>query len=95
MSELALARSKEVAAKVVEALGGYGLFGVELFIRGDEVWFSEVSPRPHDTGMVTLISQDLSEFALHVRAILGLPIGTITQYGPSASAVVQIGRAHV
>ncbi len=88
MSELALARSKEVAAKVVEALGGYGLFGVELFIRGDEVWFSEVSPRPHDTGMVTLISQDLSEFALHVRAILGLPIGTIAQYGPSASAVV-------
>ncbi|HAU4927579.1 formate-dependent phosphoribosylglycinamide formyltransferase [Aeromonas hydrophila] len=88
MSELALARSKEVAAKVVEALGGYGLFGVELFIKGDEVWFSEVSPRPHDTGMVTLTSQDLSEFALHVRAILGLPIGTITQYGPSASAVV-------
>ncbi|MFB2859951.1 formate-dependent phosphoribosylglycinamide formyltransferase [Aeromonas hydrophila] len=88
MSELALARSKEVAAKVVEALGGYGLFGVELFIRGDEAWFSEVSPRPHDTGMVTLISQDLSEFALHVRAILGLPVGTITQYGPSASAVV-------
>ncbi|MBO0405681.1 formate-dependent phosphoribosylglycinamide formyltransferase [Aeromonas hydrophila] len=88
MSELALARSKEVAAKVVEALGGYGLFGVELFIRDDEVWFSEVSPRPHDTGMVTLISQDLSEFALHVRAILGLPIGTITQYRPSASAVV-------
>ncbi|MFM5154573.1 formate-dependent phosphoribosylglycinamide formyltransferase [Aeromonas veronii] len=88
MSELALARSKEVAAKVVEALGGYGLFGVELFIRGDEVWFSEVSPRPHDTGMVTLISQELSEFALHVRAILGLPVGTITQYGPSASAVV-------
>lgn len=88
MSELALARSKEVAAKVVEALGGYGLFGVELFIKGDEVWFSEVSPRPHDTGMVTLISQDLSEFALHVRAILGLPVGTISQYGPSASAVV-------
>ncbi|MEL1218111.1 formate-dependent phosphoribosylglycinamide formyltransferase [Aeromonas hydrophila] len=88
MSELALARSKAVAAKVVEALGGYGLFGVELFIKGDEVWFSEVSPRPHDTGMVTLISQDLSEFALHVRAILGLPIGAITQYGPSASAVV-------
>ncbi len=88
MSELALARSKAVAAKVVEALGGYGLFGVELFIKGDEVWFSEVSPRPHDTGMVTLISQDFSEFALHVRAILELPIGTITQYGPSASAVV-------
>ncbi|QJT21875.1 formate-dependent phosphoribosylglycinamide formyltransferase [Aeromonas media] len=88
MSELALARAKEVAAKVVEALGGHGLFGVELFVRGDEVWFSEVSPRPHDTGMVTLISQDLSEFALHVRAILGLPVGTITQFGPSASAVV-------
>ena len=88
MSELALARTKEVAAKVVEALGGHGLFGVELFIKGDEVWFSEVSPRPHDTGMVTLISQDLSEFALHVRAILGLPVGTITQFGPSASAVV-------
>ncbi|MGU5716426.1 formate-dependent phosphoribosylglycinamide formyltransferase [Aeromonas taiwanensis] len=88
MSELALARAKEVAAKVVEALGGHGLFGVELFVRGDEVWFSEVSPRPHDTGMVTLISQDLSEFALHVRAILGLPIGTITAFGPSASAVV-------
>ncbi|WP_412705029.1 Phosphoribosylglycinamide formyltransferase 2 [Aeromonas rivipollensis] len=88
MSELALARAKEVAAKVVEALGGHGLFGVELFIKGDDVWFSEVSPRPHDTGMVTLISQDLSEFALHVRAILGLPIGTITQFGPSASAVV-------
>ncbi|WP_111912686.1 formate-dependent phosphoribosylglycinamide formyltransferase [Aeromonas media] len=88
MSELALARAKEVAAKVVEALGGYGLFGVELFIKGDDVWFSEVSPRPHDTGMVTLISQDLSEFALHVRAILGLPVGTITQFGPSASAVV-------
>lgn len=88
MSELALARAREVAAKVVEALGGHGLFGVELFIRGDEVWFSEVSPRPHDTGMVTLISQDLSEFALHVRAILGLPVGTITQFGASASAVV-------
>lgn len=88
MSELALARAKEVAAKVVEALGGHGLFGVELFVKGDDVWFSEVSPRPHDTGMVTLISQDLSEFALHVRAILGLPVGTITQFGPSASAVV-------
>ncbi|UBO75716.1 formate-dependent phosphoribosylglycinamide formyltransferase [Aeromonas rivuli] len=88
MSELALTRAKEVAAKVVEALGGYGLFGVELFVQGENVWFSEVSPRPHDTGMVTLISQDLSEFALHVRAILGLPVGTITQFGPSASAVV-------
>lgn len=72
MSELALERSKAMAEKVTEALGGRGLFGVELFIRGDEVYFSEVSPRPHDTGMVTLISQDLSEFALHARAILGL-----------------------
>ncbi|MDO2947716.1 formate-dependent phosphoribosylglycinamide formyltransferase [Aeromonas simiae] len=88
MSDAALRRSQEVAGKVVAALGGHGLFGVELFVKGDEVWFSEVSPRPHDTGMVTLISQDLSEFALHVRAILGLPIGRITQYGPSASAVV-------
>ncbi|QFI54619.1 formate-dependent phosphoribosylglycinamide formyltransferase [Aeromonas simiae] len=88
MSDAALRRSQEVAGKVVAALGGHGLFGVELFVKGDEVWFSEVSPRPHDTGMVTLISQDLSEFALHVRAILGLPIGCITQYGPSASAVV-------
>ena len=70
------------------ALGGYGLFGVELFVCGDEVIFSEVSPRPHDTGMVTLISQDLSEFALHVRAFLGLPIGAIRQYGPAASAVI-------
>ncbi|UYU30538.1 formate-dependent phosphoribosylglycinamide formyltransferase [Siccibacter colletis] len=88
MSELALARAQEMARKVVLALGGYGLFGVELFICGDEVIFSEVSPRPHDTGMVTLISQDLSEFALHVRAFTGLPIGGIRQYGPSASAVI-------
>ncbi|MEI7189940.1 formate-dependent phosphoribosylglycinamide formyltransferase [Dickeya dianthicola] len=88
MSELALARAKEIAGNVVTALGGFGLFGVELFICGDEVIFSEVSPRPHDTGMVTLISQDLSEFALHVRAFLGLPIGAIRQYGPSASAVI-------
>ena len=88
MSELALARAQEMARKVVLALGGYGLFGVELFICGDEVIFSEVSPRPHDTGMVTLISQDLSEFALHVRAFSGLPIGDIRQYGPSASAVI-------
>ncbi|MBJ4954272.1 formate-dependent phosphoribosylglycinamide formyltransferase [Salmonella enterica subsp. enterica serovar Goldcoast] len=88
MSELALARAQEIARKVVLALGGYGLFGVELFVCGDEVIFSEVSPRPHDTGMVTLISQDLSEFALHVRAFLGLPVGTIRQYGPSASAVI-------
>jgi len=74
----------------VEALGGYGLFGVELFVKGNDVYFSEVSPRPHDTGLVTLISQDLSEFALHVRAILGLPISNIHQHGPSASAVVLV-----
>ncbi|MFW0880234.1 formate-dependent phosphoribosylglycinamide formyltransferase [Cronobacter dublinensis] len=88
MSDVALARAHEIARKVVEALGGYGLFGVELFVCGDEVVFSEVSPRPHDTGMVTLISQDLSEFALHVRAFLGLPVGGIRQYGPAASAVI-------
>lgn len=88
MSDLALARAQEIARKVVLALGGYGLFGVELFVCGDEVIFSEVSPRPHDTGMVTLISQDLSEFALHVRAFLGLPVSAIRQYGPSASAVI-------
>ncbi|KAB8307890.1 formate-dependent phosphoribosylglycinamide formyltransferase [Erwinia endophytica] len=88
MSALALQRAEHIAEKVVTALGGYGLFGVELFVCGDEVIFSEVSPRPHDTGMVTLISQDLSEFALHVRAFLGLPIGGIRQYGPAASAVI-------
>lgn len=88
MSDAALKRAQEIAEKVVVALGGHGLFGVELFICGDEVIFSEVSPRPHDTGMVTLISQDLSEFALHVRAFLGLPIGEIRQYGPAASAVI-------
>ncbi|MBT0722950.1 formate-dependent phosphoribosylglycinamide formyltransferase [Rosenbergiella sp. S61] len=88
MSAIALTRAQDIARKVVTALSGYGLFGVELFIRGDEVIFSEVSPRPHDTGMVTLISQDLSEFALHVRAFLGLPIGSIRQYGPAASAVI-------
>lgn len=88
MSELALQRAQQIAEKVVVALGGHGLFGVELFVCGDEVVFSEVSPRPHDTGMVTLISQDLSEFALHVRAFLGLPVGGIRQYGPAASAVI-------
>ncbi|EEQ14438.1 Phosphoribosylglycinamide formyltransferase 2 [Yersinia frederiksenii ATCC 33641] len=88
MSETALARAKDIASRVVTALGGYGLFGVELFVCGDEVIFSEVSPRPHDTGMVTLISQNMSEFALHVRAFLGLPIGTIRQYGAAASAVI-------
>ncbi len=88
MSETALAQAKDIASRVVKALGGYGLFGVELFVCGDEVIFSEVSPRPHDTGMVTLISQNMSEFALHVRAFLGLPIGTIRQYGAAASAVI-------
>lgn len=90
MSEKALANSKEIATKITEALGGRGVFGVELFVKGDEVWFSEVSPRPHDTGMVTMISQNLSEFALHARAILGLPIPFIEQYGPSASAVILV-----
>ena len=90
MSATALARSEEVARKVTEALGGWGLFGVELFIQGDQVFFSEVSPRPHDTGLVTLISQDLSQFALHVRAILGLPIPNINQHGPSASSVILV-----
>ncbi|MGL5392856.1 MAG: formate-dependent phosphoribosylglycinamide formyltransferase [Shewanella sp.] len=88
MSAAVLEKSQAIASKVVEALGGYGLFGVELFVKGEEVYFSEVSPRPHDTGLVTLISQDLSEFALHVRAILGLPIPNIHQHGPSASAVI-------
>ncbi|GLT14635.1 formate-dependent phosphoribosylglycinamide formyltransferase [Vibrio algivorus] len=88
MSQAALTAAEQMAEKVVNALGGYGLFGVELFVKGDEVIFSEVSPRPHDTGMVTLISQELSEFALHVRAFTGLPINSITQYGPSASAVI-------
>ncbi|MGF1869462.1 formate-dependent phosphoribosylglycinamide formyltransferase [Photobacterium indicum] len=88
MSDEALKAAQDVAEKVVNALGGYGLFGVELFVRGNEVLFNEVSPRPHDTGMVTLISQDLSEFALHVRAFLGLPIQQIIQHGPAASAVI-------
>ncbi|MBA6095953.1 formate-dependent phosphoribosylglycinamide formyltransferase [Pseudomonas juntendi] len=88
MSEKALAESQRVAKAVTDALGGRGLFGVELFVKGDQVWFSEVSPRPHDTGLVTLISQDLSQFALHARAILGLPIPVVRQFGPSASAVI-------
>ena len=88
MSPAALAKAEEIAKKVTDALGGRGLFGVELFVKGDEVIFSEVSPRPHDTGLVTLMSQDLSEFALHARAILGLPIPNITQHGPSASSVI-------
>lgn len=90
MSPAALAKAQEIAKKVTDALGGYGIFGVELFIKGDEVIFSEVSPRPHDTGMVTMISQDLSEFALHARAVLGLPIPEIRFYGPSASRAVVV-----
>jgi len=90
MSESALATSREIAEKVTAALGGHGIFGVELFIKGDQVYFSEVSPRPHDTGMVTIISQDLSEFALHARAILGLPIPNIHFHGPSASSVILV-----
>ena len=88
MSITAREECDRIAALVTGQLGGYGLFGVEFFIQGDEVWFSEVSPRPHDTGMVTLISQDLSEFALHVRAILGMPVPVIRQRGPAASAVI-------
>src|SRR5690606_36580186 len=84
MSAVALAAARDVAAKLTDALGGRGIFGVELFIKGDEAIFSEVSPRPHDTGMVTMISQDLSQFALHARAVLGLPIPNIHFHGPSA-----------
>jgi phosphoribosylglycinamide formyltransferase 2 len=90
MSDAALENAREVAKKITDALGGCGIFGVELFIKGDEVYFSEVSPRPHDTGMVTMIAQDLSQFALHARAILGLPIPNIVQHGPSASAVILV-----
>lgn len=81
MSEVAIASAKDIARKVTDALGGYGIFGVELFVKGDNVIFSEVSPRPHDTGMVTMISRDLSEFALHARALLGLPVPSIEFYG--------------
>lgn len=95
MSDAALQKSHEIAEKVTGALGGNGIFGVELFIKGDQVYFSEVSPRPHDTGMVTMISQDLSEFALHARAILGLPIPNIHFHGPSASSVILVeGESH-
>jgi phosphoribosylglycinamide formyltransferase 2 len=90
MSAAALEQSRDIAGKVTEALGGYGVFGVELFVKGDEVWFSEVSPRPHDTGLVTLASQNQSEFALHARAILGLPIDTSLR-APGASAVIYGG----
>ena len=90
MSAVAIAKAEEIARKVTGALGGYGIFGVELFICGDEVLFSEVSPRPHDTGMVTMISQDLSEFALHARAVLGLPIPSVRFYRPSASKAIVV-----
>lgn len=90
MSDIALAEAQRIAAAVTESLGGQGIFGVELFVKADQVYFSEVSPRPHDTGLVTLISQNLSEFALHARAILGLPIPVIRQLGPSASAVLLV-----
>jgi len=94
MSDTALAEARRIAEAITDSLGGHGLFGVELFVQGDHVWFSEVSPRPHDTGLVTLISQDLSEFALHVRAILGLPIPVIRQAGPAASCAVLLdGRS--
>jgi phosphoribosylglycinamide formyltransferase 2 len=88
MSAIAYQEAERIARAVTDELGGRGIFGVELFVQGDRVYFSEVSPRPHDTGMVTMISQDLSQFALHVRAILGLPVSTIAQHGPSASHVV-------
>ena len=90
MSEKALAKAREIARKVTDALGGYGIFGVELFIKGDDVLFSEVSPRPHDTGMVTMISQDMSQFALHARAVLGLPVPGVRFYGPSASRAIVV-----
>jgi phosphoribosylglycinamide formyltransferase 2 len=90
MSALALERSQQIARAITDDLGGWGLFGVELFVKGEDVWFSEVSPRPHDTGLVTLASQDLSEFALHARAILGLPIPAIRQLGPSASSAMLV-----
>lgn len=94
MGEKALERAQEYAKKITDALGGFGIFGVEMFIKGDDVIFSEVSPRPHDTGMVTMISQNLSQFALHARAILGIPIANIEQYAPSASrAVVVEGKS--
>ena len=90
MNDKALAKAKEIAQRVTDALGGWGIFGVELFVKGDKVLFSEVSPRPHDTGMVTMISQDLSEFALHARAVLGLPVPAVSFYGPSASKAIVV-----
>jgi phosphoribosylglycinamide formyltransferase 2 len=88
LSPSVLRRCEEVGSQITEALGGWGLFGVELFVQGEEVFFSEVSPRPHDTGMVTMVSQNMSEFELHVRAIAGLPIGRIELLGAGASAVI-------
>ena len=90
MSALALERSKRIAEAITSALGGQGIFGVELFVKGDEVWFSEVSPRPHDTGLVTLISQNISEFGLHARAVLGLPIPAIRRHGAAASCALLV-----
>ncbi len=90
MKDNVLEESKRVAKVITDGIGGYGIFGVELFIRGDEVFFSEVSPRPHDTGMVTIVSQNMSEFELHVRAILGLPVTALRQYGPAASAAILV-----
>ena len=90
MSQDAIEKAEAIAKAITDALGGYGIFGVELFVKGDEVIFSEVSPRPHDTGMVTMISQDLSEFALHARAVLGLPIPDVRFYGPSASKAIVV-----
>lgn len=90
MAQEAKSKAQEIARKVTDALGGYGIFGVELFVKGDEVIFSEVSPRPHDTGMVTMISQDLSEFALHARALTGLPVPEIRFFGPSASRAIVV-----
>lgn len=90
MSAAALAEAERIARAVTDNLGGWGLFGVELFVKGDQVWFSEVSPRPHDTGLVTLVSQELSEFALHARAILGLPIPNLLNFGPAASCAVLV-----
>lgn len=90
MSDAAKAEAQQYAKNVTDSLGGFGIFGVELFVKGDQIIFSEVSPRPHDTGMVTMISQDLPQFALHARAILGLPIPNIVQHGPSASCVILV-----
>lgn len=90
MSAAAEKKAQEIAGKITDALGGYGIFGVELFVKGEDVIFSEVSPRPHDTGMVTMISQDMSEFALHARAVLGLPIHEVRFYGPSASKAIVV-----